>query len=157
MNRGRDLEKERRVKAVMGVVYSVLAGVFIGLQSVFNARVGEKIGLWGANVLIHGVGFVLALLIFLCFKQGDINKIGEINKIYLLGSTFGVLIVFSAMKGLLLLGPVASISILMVSQLTVAVVLEVFGMFEVTKIDLNPMKIIGIGMMAAGIFLFQSR
>ena len=142
---------------MMGVVYSVLAGVFIGLQSVFNARVGEKIGLWGANVLIHGVGFVLALLIFLCFKQGDINKIGEINKIYLLGSTFGVLIVFSAMKGLLLLGPVASISILMVSQLTVAVVLEVFGMFEVTKIDLNPMKIIGIGMMAAGIFLFQSR
>lgn len=142
---------------MLGMGYSILAGVFIGLQSVFNERVGEKIGLWGANVLIYSVGFVLALLIFVTLRQGDLSKIGEIYKIYLLGSTFGVIMVFSEMKGLLLLDPVASISIWMVTQLTVAVVLETFGLFEIAESGLNPMKILGIAMMIAGIFIFQSK
>ena len=142
---------------MLGVVYSALAGILIGLQSVFNARVGEKIGLWGANVLIHGVGFVLALLIFFSLRQGDLSKISEVNKVYLLGSTFGVMVVFGAMKGILILGPVTSISILMVAQLMVAVGVEGFGLFEITKIGINPMKLVGIALMLLGIFIFQSK
>ncbi|AOT69349.1 DMT family transporter [Geosporobacter ferrireducens] len=140
-----------------GMIYSALAGILIGLQSIFNARVGEKVGLWGANVLIHGVGFLLALIIFFSLRQGDFSRINEINRLYLLGSTFGVMIVFSAMKGLLLLGPVTSISIVMVAQLMVAVIAEGFGLFETAKMSLNPMKIVGISMMLLGIFLFRSK
>jgi len=75
---------------VQGILYSLLAGVFIFLQSVFNAQASEKLGLWQTNAIVHGLGFLVSFSIFLAVRDGDLQKIGEVNKVYLLGGVFGV-------------------------------------------------------------------
>lgn len=47
-----------------GIIFSILAGIFMTIQGVFNTRSSEKIGLWETNLLVQGTGFLLTLIIF---------------------------------------------------------------------------------------------
>nr|WP_301173138.1 DMT family transporter [Brevibacillus nitrificans] len=140
---------------LQGILYSLLAGVFICLQSVFNAQASEKLGLWQTNAIVHGLGFLVSFSIFLFVRDGEWQKIGEVNKVYLLGGVFGALIVFAVMKGITSIGPAYSVSILLISQLLVALVIDSLGLFGVEKVPLNLNKVMGIGIMIAGLIIFK--
>lgn len=77
------------------------------------------------------------------------------NKLYLLGGVFGALIVFSVMKGITLIGPAYSVSILLISQLLVALLIDSLGLFGVEKVPLGANKLLGIGIMIAGVLVFK--
>lgn len=51
----------------------------------------------------------------------------------LLGGVIGAFITFTVIKGMELLGPARSVMLIVVSQLIVAYVIELFGMFGVEK------------------------
>ncbi|PLR81323.1 MULTISPECIES: DMT family transporter [Bacillus] len=140
---------------MLGLFYSVLAGIFISLQSVFNTRVSEKLGLWQTNTIVHGLGFLVSLAVFLIIKDGTIQRINDVNKVYLLGGAFGAVVVFSVMKGITLLGPAYSVSLLLVSQLIIALLIDSFGLFGIDKVPFTANKLVGIAIMILGIFVFK--
>lgn len=140
---------------MQGILYSLLAGVFICLQSVFNSQASEKLGLWQTNAIVHGLGFLVSFSIFLFVRDGEWQKIGEVNKVYLLGGVFGALIVFAVMKGITSIGPAYSVSILLISQLLVALIIDSLGLFGVEKVPMNLNKVMGIGIMIAGLIIFK--
>lgn len=140
---------------MQGLIYSIIAGIFISIQGVFNAKVSEKIGLWQTNTLVHGLGFLVSLLILFSVKDGSFNKITEVNKIYLLGGVLGVIIVYSVMKGITSIGPAYSVSILLISQLIIALIIDTFGLFGVEKVPFSSTKLIGIMMMISGVLVFK--
>lgn len=137
----------------MGILFSMLAGVFITIQSVFNTRVSEKIGLLGTVVIVHGLGFIVSLIIMLFIKYEGLNKIGEVNKLYLLGGVFGIIIVFSVMKSITLLGVTYSVTILLSTQLIAALFIDTFGLFGMEKIQFTLNKPLGIIVMIIGILI----
>ncbi|MFI8712072.1 DMT family transporter [Brevibacillus brevis] len=140
---------------MQGILFSLLAGVFICLQSVFNAQASTKLGLWQTNAIVHAVGFLVSFSIFLYVRDGDWKSIGEVNKMYLLGGVFGAVIVFSVMKGITSIGPAYAVSILLISQLLVALLIDSLGLFGVQKVPITLNKIIGIGIMIAGVVVFK--
>ncbi|WP_139488660.1 DMT family transporter [Brevibacillus dissolubilis] len=142
---------------MQGIIFSLVAGAFISLQSVFNTKVSTKIGLWETNAVVHGVGCLTSLLILLMMREGygSFHKITEVNKLYLLGGVFGAVIVFCVMKGVTLIGPAYSVSILMISQLLVALLIDTFGWFGVEKVPFYSNKLIGLAMLIAGVIVFK--
>lgn len=140
---------------MQGIIYSIVAGIFISLQGVFNSKASEKIGLWQTNALVHGLGFIVSLIILTMVKDGSFNRITDVNKIYLIGGALGVVIVFSVMKGITSIGPAYSVSILLISQLIIALLIDTFGLFGIEKVPLNPAKLIGISMMISGVLVFK--
>lgn len=140
---------------MMGAIYSAIAGLLICLQGIFNARVGEKIGLWETTVLVHGVGLVFALGIWLLVGSGNFQKINETPVLYLSGGMLGVLIVFSAMKGISSLGAGLSIGILLTVQLLCATLLDHYGLFGLDTAILTYNKMIGLALMIGGIVVFS--
>jgi hypothetical protein len=96
-----------------GILFSIAAGLFISLQSVFNTRVGEKIGFWETNTFVHATGLVFTFIIMLAAGSGGYKRIGEVNKLYLVGGLLGVLILFSVMNAISALGATYSVAILM--------------------------------------------
>lgn len=141
----------------MGVLFSILAGFFISLQGVFNTRVSDKIGLWEAAAVVHAAGLLFALLILPYVGDGSLKKIGEVSKLYLLGGVFGVIIVFSVMKGISLLGSTLSISILLVTQLIIATAIDTLGLFGNQQIKFDFTKPLGVAVMIIGIIIFKFR
>ena len=84
---------------MLGFIYSVVAGIFMSIQGVFNTRLGEKIGLWETNTLVQGIGFIITLIIMLFAGEGNIKNITTANKLYLLGAPLGVGITFTVKIG----------------------------------------------------------
>jgi Uncharacterized protein conserved in bacteria len=138
-----------------GILFSILAGILISLQGVFNNRVSDRIGMWEATAVVHGIGFAFALLILTFWSSGNIKKIGEVNKLYLLGGALGVIIVYSVIKGIGLLGPAYSTAILLIVQLIAAVIIDTFGLFGCQKIKFDYTKPLGILVMIVGIIIFK--
>ncbi|WP_029192746.1 DMT family transporter [Paenibacillus harenae] len=140
---------------MIGIIYSLLAGLIISVQSVFNTRLSEKTGFWFTNAWVHGTGFAITLIILLLLKDDGLFKLPAVNKLYLLGGAFGVLIVFSVTKGITLLGPAYSIALLLIMQLLVAMIIDSLGLFGVDKMPITANKLIGLSIMIAGVIVFK--
>jgi len=139
----------------LGLIFSIVAGICMSLQGVFNTRVSEKIGLWETNVIVQGTGLILTLIMLLIAGNGNFRTIKEVNKLYLLGGFLGAIIIFSVMQGITSLGPTYSISTILVAQLLTAGVIDSFGMFGADQIKFALSKFIGIGIMIVGIVVFK--
>ncbi len=140
---------------MIGVFYAMLAGFFVSLQNVFNTRVSEKVGLIESTAVVHGIGFAVAVVAVILWGTGNIKGLQEVNKLYLLAGVFGVVIVFSAMKGISLLGATYTIAVLMVTQLIAASIIDAFGLFGMPEIKMAFTKPIGIMIMIVGIIVFN--
>ncbi|TFE19701.1 DMT family transporter [Cohnella luojiensis] len=140
---------------MVGAIYAVIAGLFIGIQSIFNVRLSEKVGFWLTNAFVHGSGFIVSFILFLLIKDGSLAKLASVNKLYLLGGCMGVVIVFTAMKSVTALNPAYAIAILLIAQLIGTLAIESFGLFGVDKVALSANRLIGIGVMIAGVVVFK--
>lgn len=45
----KEIGKGAKILMVLGILFSAVAGILVSLQSVFNTRVSDKIGLWETN------------------------------------------------------------------------------------------------------------
>ena len=138
-----------------GILFSIAAGVFISLQGVFNTRLGEKIGFWETNTFVHASGLVFTLIMLLAAGTGSFARLGEVNKLYMLGGVLGVLIIFSVMNAISALGATYCIAILLVTQLIAATIIDSFGLFGSPVIKFDITKLLGIAIMIAGIVVFK--
>lgn len=140
---------------MLGLVFSIIAGICMSLQGVFNTRLSEKIGLWETNTLVQISGLVLTIIILLFLGDGNFKNIKQSNKIYLLGGVLGVIIIYAVMKGIEELGPTYSISTILIAQLTAAGIIDAFGLFGSDQIKFGVSKIIGVLVMVSGILIFK--
>ncbi len=142
---------------MLGVLYSVVAGFFITLQGVFSTRLGDKIGPLETTLVVHFVGLIAAIIAVYFIGEGNLKKVTDVNKLYLIGGVFGVIIIYSVVRSFSMLGPAYAVSILLFTQLLVGLAIDTFGLFGTDKIQLVATKPIGILIMLVGIIVFQMK
>lgn len=49
---------------MQGIVFALFSGLFIALQGIFNARLGDAVGPWLSVTIVHFVGLMGCLLIY---------------------------------------------------------------------------------------------
>lgn len=140
---------------MLGIITSLIAGICMSFQGVFNTRLSEKVGLWETNVIVQASGLLLTVIAVLIFGTGGFKNIKNCNKLYLLGGALGVIIIYTVMQGIKSLGPTCSISIILVAQLTSAAIIDAFGLFDSTQVKFGMIKIIGVIIMIVGILIFK--
>lgn len=140
---------------MIGLIFSIIAGAAMSVQGVWNTRLQEKIGMWETTAFVQGTGFVLALLIAFFFGNGNFKEIGEANKLYWLGGALGIIITFTVMQGMSALGATYAVSAILISQLTVAAVIDAFGLFGCEQVQFGIWKFVGLGLMIGGMVLFK--
>ncbi|MGE6376684.1 DMT family transporter [Peribacillus muralis] len=142
---------------MQGILFGIIAGVFISIQTVFNAQLSEKIGSWATTAIVLGLGFISSFTMFKIVDDTSLLAIGRVNKLYLLSGVLGVVLVYCIMQAIRILGPAYAISIVLVSQLTMAVLIDSFGWFGFGKAPITMNKLIGLGIMIAGILVFKMK
>lgn len=140
---------------MLGIIFSIVAGAAMSFQGVMNTRLGDRIGLYESNVLVQGIAFALSLITMLLVGKGNFGALGSTNKIYLLGGVLGVVITVTVMLAIQKQGPTIAISIILISQLLVAALIDAFGLFESERIPFCWQKYGGIALMVAGVLLFK--
>ncbi|MBU5488081.1 DMT family transporter [Clostridium sp. MSJ-8] len=140
---------------MLSIILALLSGLSMSIQGVFNTRLSEKIGLWESIVIVQGTAFVFAAILSFFLKNGSYKNINSVNKLYLLGGLIGVIITFTVVKSIASMGATLGISIILVSQLVTAAVIDAFGLFGNKQVNFGFKEIISILIMIFGIILFK--
>ena len=113
-------------------------------------------GIWVANAFVQFTALLVCLAAWLVTDRSSFAALWKVEPKYmLLGGTIGAVITYTVIKGMELLGPARSVMIIVISQLIVAYLIEMFGLFGVEKQPLEVRKLIGMGVAIAGIVIFK--
>ena len=138
-----------------GIIFSIVAGMAMSVQGVMNTRLGEGIGNMEANAFVQGTAFALALIVLLFWRQGSFTELGQVNKLYWLGGVLGIVITLTVMLGIKSLGTTLAVSIILISQLLIAAVIDAFGLMGSEKVAFGWSKYVGLALMTGGMLLFK--
>lgn len=142
---------------LLGIVLSIIAGMAMSVQVVMNTRLGEGIGNMEANAFVQGTAFALAMIALLFWRQGSFSALGSVSRLYWLGGALGLVITLTVMLGIKSLGTTVAISIILMSQLLVAALIDAFGLMGSEKIAFGWNKFVGLAVMCGGMLLFKLR
>ena len=140
-----------------GIIFSIIAGMAMSVQGVMNTRLGEGIGNMEANAFVQGSAFALALVVLLFYRQGSFAALGQVNKLYWLGGVLGLVITLTVMLGIKSLGTTLAISIILISQLFIAALIDAFGLLGSEKLAFGWNKYVGLALMTGGMLFFRLR
>lgn len=138
-----------------GIIFSIIAGAAMSIQGVMNTRLSDKIGLYESNAFVQGTAFVLSLIAVWIMGKGSFREIANVNKLYLLGGVLGLVITVTVMLGIGKLSPTVAISVILISQLFVAALIDAFGLMDSEKIAFGWNKFVGMALMIGGVLLFK--
>lgn len=82
---------------MVGAIMAAVAGAAMSLQGVFNARLSEKAGLMVSGAFVQVVAAVLAVAAALAARDGNLQKLGQTNRVYWLGGVLGLVITLTVM------------------------------------------------------------
>lgn len=142
---------------LLGIVFSIAAGMAMSVQGVMNTRLGEGIGTMEANAFVQGTAFALALAVLMFWRQGSFSQLGQVSKLYWLGGVLGIVITVTVMLGIKSLGTTLAVSVILISQLLVAACIDAFGLMGSERVAFTWHKYAGLALMTGGMLLFKCR
>ncbi|MDO5519631.1 MAG: DMT family transporter [bacterium] len=140
-----------------GLIIALVSGALMSIQGVFNAGVTKQTSLWLSASFVQLTALIVCVIAW--FVTGKDSSVGQLFKIdgkyMLLGGVIGAFITITVVKSMNTLGPARAALLIVVSQLLVAYVIELFGMFGVEKAPFEWKKVIGMAVAIVGIIIFK--
>jgi bacterial/archaeal transporter family-2 protein len=136
-----------------GIIFALLGGAFITLQGVANSRISQDIGTWQTATITQFTGFLMAFIILMLAGEGKWQGLREVKPVYLVGGTFGAIVVFGSVTAIHFIGVTLTVSAMLISQLGMTVLIDRNGWFGVMKQKMKMPQLIGITMMVAGVVI----
>lgn len=141
---------------MFGFFIALLSGAFMSIQGVFNTQVTKSSSIWVANAFVQFTALLVCIAAWFVTDRSSFGQVFKVQPKYmLLGGAIGAFITYTVIKGMEILGPARAVMIIVISQLIVAYLIELFGMFGVEKQPLEIRKILGMGVAIAGIIIFK--
>jgi len=138
------------------VVLTVLIGTLLPVQAGLNAELTKilKHPFLGAFISFF-MGAVTLAVIILCQRTpvGDLKRIFSIPPQYFLGGMMGALFVGSSIFMIPRLGATTMMASFVVGQLISSIIIDHNGWFNLPTYSVTPMRILGIIMLFAGLWL----
>ena len=139
-----------------GIVTALLSGALMSVQGVFNTQVTKTTGMYVSNGWVQFSAFLVCLAVWFFMGRDSIGAIARVEPKYmLLGGVIGAGITWTVIKSMEQLGPAKAALLIVIAQLTVAYVIELFGMFGVEKEPLEWRKLGGLALSLIGVAIFQ--
>lgn len=140
-----------------GILIAIVSGALMSIQGVFNTGLTKQTSVWMAAAYVQLSAFIICLLAwFLTGRGGTLGALfGIENKYMLLGGVLGALITITVIKSMSNLGPAKAVLLIVVAQLLVAYLIELFGLFGTEKAPFVWQKFAGLLLSAGGIVLFS--
>lgn len=139
-----------------GIIFSIISGVAMSVQGVFNTQLTKKIGVWETTVLTQGIALLTALIVLFFAGDGSFKNLRDANKLYLLAGVLGTVITFTVIQSMSDLGPAVAVATILVAQLIAAALINHFGWFGAEVVHTSVIRqIIGVTVMITGIIIFK--
>ena len=141
---------------MIGLIIALISGALMSIQGVFNTEVTKSSSIWVANCFVQFTALLVCLIAWAFSDRSSLLGVFQVQPKYmLLGGAIGAFITYTVIKSMDMLGPARAVMLIVVAQLLVAYLIELFGMFGVEKIGWERRKAIGMAVAIAGIVIFK--
>lgn len=141
---------------MIGFFIALVSGALMSVQGVFNTQVTKMTGMWVSNGWVQLSAFAVCLVAWLITGRDDVMTIAKVEPKYmLLGGVIGAGITWTVIKSMEQLGPAKAALLIVISQLIIAYVIELLGLFGVDKQPIDWRKIGGMIIALIGVAIFQ--
>lgn len=141
---------------MIGFFIALISGALMSIQGVFNTQVTKASTIWAANAFVQFTALCVCLGAWLLTDRSSLLAPMKVEPKYmLLGGAIGAFITYTVIKSMESLGPAKAVMLIVVAQLIVAYVIELFGWFGVEKQAWDWRKAIGMVIAIVGIVIFK--
>ena len=135
---------------------ALISGALMSIQGVFNTEVTKQTSLWVSTGWVQLSAFAVCVLAWIFTGRDSIAALWQVeNKYTLLGGVIGAFITITVIQSMGSLGPARAAMLIVISQLAVAYVIELFGLFGVEKVDFEWRRLLGMAIAIVGIVIFK--
>ena len=139
-----------------GFLIALLSGALMSVQGVFNTQVTKSTGIWVSNGWVQLSAFALCVVVWLATGRESVSTLWEVRPHYmLLGGVIGAGITWTAIQSVSALGPARSALLIVIAQLAVSYLIQLFGLFGMDQEPFSWKKAGGLLLAVAGIMIFQ--
>jgi len=141
---------------MIGFLIAAISGALMSIQGVFNTEVTKQTGLWLSSAFVQLSAFAVCLIVWLIKERTPVAGLLTVQPKYLLlGGVIGAFITITVVKSMEMMGPAKAVMCIVVTQVIVAYLLEVFGLFGLEKKPLEMQKVVGALIALAGIIVYK--
>ena len=139
-----------------GFFAALISGALMSIQGVFNTEVTKQSSLWVSTGWVQLSAFAVCVLAWIFTGRESVSALWQVeNKYTLLGGVIGAFITITVIQSMGALGPARAAMLIVVSQLIVAYVIELFGMFGTDRQPFEWRKLVGMAVAIIGIVIFK--
>ena len=139
-----------------GILVALISGALMSIQGVFNTEVTKQTSVWVSTGWVQLSAFAVCVLAWIFTGRDSIAALWQVeNKYTLLGGVIGAFITITVIQSMGSLGPARAAMLIVISQLAVAYVIELFGLFGVEKVDFEWRRLLGMAIAIVGIVIFK--
>ena len=139
-----------------GILVALISGALMSIQGVFNTEVTKQTSLWVSTGWVQFSAFLVCVLAWIFTGRDSVGALWQVdNKYTLLGGVIGAFITVTVIQSMGALGPAKAAMLIVVSQLAVAYLIELLGLFGVDKQPFEWRKAIGMLISIVGIIIFK--
>ena len=138
---------------MIGLFIALISGALMSIQGVFNTQVTKASSIWAANCFVQFTALLVCLAAWAFTDRSSLLGVFQVQPKYmLLGGAIGAFITYTVIKSMDMLGPARAVMLIVVAQLLVAYLIELFGMFGVEKTGWEWRKAIGMAVALRGLW-----
>ena len=128
-----------------GFLVALISGALMSIQGVFNTEMTKQTSLWVSTGWVQFSAFLVCVLAWIFTGRDSIGALWQVeNKYTLLGGIIGAFITITVIQSMGSLGPAKA-----------AMLIVIFGLFGVEKVDFQWRKLIGMAVAIVGIVIFK--
>lgn len=141
---------------MIGVITALVSGALMSIQGVFNTELTKQSSLWVSTGWVQFSALIVSVVMWMCTERESLGTLIQAEPKYiLLGGVIGTFITITVIRSMESLGPAQAVLLIVISQLAVAYLIELFGLFGMEKQPLIWRKIFGMVIAVGGLVLFR--
>lgn len=138
-----------------GFIIAIVSGALMSIQGIFNTNVTKSSSIWVAAGFVQLTALATCLIMWFFNGRPEVSGVLRVdNKVSLLGGVIGAFITFTVVKSVSELGIAKAEITIVVAQVIVAYLIELFGLFGSKKAEFSWFKLLALIIAAGGVFMF---
>jgi transporter family-2 protein len=139
--------------ALSAALAAALGGLAIGFQSFSAGILGDRVGVMESVFVIHLGGLVVAALVLLFMRGGNLAAWKSVPWYILIGGIYGVVIIATYSFAIPRIGLATTVTLAIVTQLVLSAILDHYGFLGSVQHTFDLRRLIGMSVLFVGTWL----
>lgn len=141
------------IQQLLTMLIGILGGIAVGIQSPIGNAIGKRIGAASSSFVAHLSGAAFSAIVLLMQRGENIHEIRSVPWWMFGIGLFGIILFLTINYTIPRIGASAAIALIVVGQMAAGMVIDHFGLLDVTSRPIDGTRILALLLLLGGGYL----